>query len=85
MSHGQIDKLPDQMTISLGIYKERGRKIPKEWLSVDRRRLRFASQKIGLSDKIKVIFPLLKNQLTRLVGKINPTYFGRLKSQMVRC
>ena len=71
-SHYQIDKLLNQMMISLGIYKERGRRIPEEWLVVDDRRLRLAFEKTGLPEKIKHVFPLIKNQLIRFVGKLNP-------------
>ena len=30
VSHNQIDKISNQMTINLGFYKERGKWIPKE-------------------------------------------------------
>ena len=34
--------------------------------------LRLASQKISLRERIKDTFPLIRNQLTRSIGKLNP-------------
>ena len=45
---------------------------PKEWLVINGRRLRLASQKADLLEEIKEVFHLIEDQLTRSVGKLNP-------------